>query len=209
VKKLNKKLNQELKAYASRFTSYLIQELGEKIQEVDHIILYGSVARETADSESDIDLFIDTKADLKEKIEDLLEEFRKTRDHRIYRAKGINNEIRPKIGELKNWKELQRSIISTGKVLWGDFKATERPIDTKHRILIYWGNIGKSRSSFLNKLYGFKTKGKKRKGLLEEWNGKKTGKSSILIPFKHKKEAFDLLEKHNVDAKTIELFTTD
>lgn len=209
MRKLNEELNQELKAYASRFTSYLIQELGEKTQEINHIILYGSVARETADPKSDIDLFIDTKADLKSEIEETLEKFRETKDYRIYRTKGINNEIRPKVGELKKWKELQRSIISTGKVLWGDFKATERPIDTKHQILIYWEGIGKSRSSFLNKIYGFKTKGEKRKGLLEEWNGKKTGKSSILIPFKHKKEAFDLLEKHDVNAKTIELFTAD
>lgn len=203
------KLNEDLKAYASYFVSFLIERLTEKIENINQIILYGSVVRGTATKESDIDIFIDTEVEIEETINKILDKFYESRIYTLFRAKGIYNEINLKIGKLEDWEELHRSITSSGKVLWGDFKSTKTPVGTKHKILIYWDNIGKSRTSFLNKLYGFETKGKKVKGLLDKWNGKKTGKSSIIIPFKHKDKIFELLEEYKVNAKSIEVFSVE
>ena len=49
-----------LKNYASYFTAYLLNNLGS-IKNIERIVLYGSVAREEATKESDIDLFIEIK----------------------------------------------------------------------------------------------------------------------------------------------------
>ena len=207
MKKLN--LNEKLIAYACRFVSFLQINLNAKLEKIDQIILYGSVARGTANEESDVDLFIDTESDLGEEIENVLTLFYKSRDYTLFKAKGIENEINIKTGRLSKWKELHRSITANGKVLWGNFKATEAPIGTQHQILFHWDKIGKSRTAFLNKMYGYKTQKRVIKGCLNKWNGKKIGKSAVLIPFKYKKEMFDLLEKYRVNAKNIELFTLE
>lgn len=198
-----------LLAYASRFVSLLLEELEDKVQEVDQIILYGSVARGTATEESDVDIFVDTEEDLEDKVDSILEKFYDSREYTLFKSKGIDNEISVKVGELEKWEELHRSITSTGKVLWGDFKARETPIGTEHKLLIYWEGVGKSRTSFLNKLYGYKTKDREVKGLLGKVDGKKTGKSSIIVPFKHRDRVFELFEKYNVDARSVEVFSVE
>ncbi len=202
-------MDEILQAYAVRFTSFMIERLGEEISKIDDIILYGSVARGTADRDSDVDIFVDTTHDIKEKVDEILEEFYDSREYTLFRSKGVNNEIELKIGKLSEWEDLHRSISSTGKVLWGRYKTTEEPIGTEHKIIFYWDKIGRSRSSFLNKLYGYRSKDNKIVGLLEEWKGKKIGKSSIMIPFRYKDDMLDLIEEYDVNAKNIEVFSLD
>ncbi len=52
----------ELQSYASTFCTFLLRELAEKIERVNTVILYGSVAKGEATIESDVDIFIDTRA---------------------------------------------------------------------------------------------------------------------------------------------------
>jgi len=47
------KLNKELIAYAASFISFILPKI-----DVDEIILFGSVSREEATKESDVDLFL-------------------------------------------------------------------------------------------------------------------------------------------------------
>ncbi|MCX6821784.1 MAG: nucleotidyltransferase domain-containing protein [Candidatus Aenigmarchaeota archaeon] len=199
-------MKNNMKAYASSFVSFLLGKLSDKIKDIDNIILYGSVAKGEATRESDVDIFIDTKKNLKGEIENIIEEFYKSREAILFKLQDIENEISVKVGELKKWKELHRSIASTGIVLWGRFEAKEKPIGSEHRIIFYWDRIGKSRGAFLNKIYGFKGKEKKYKGLIAEWNGEKTGKSCVMIPIRYKDEMVGLIKKYNVNAKNIEVF---
>ncbi|MEK6883548.1 MAG: hypothetical protein AABY22_28225, partial [Nanoarchaeota archaeon] len=107
----------------------------------------------------------------------------------------------------KEWEDLYRSIASTGIILYGKYEAKELPSEVKHYIIIFWSKIEKNRGSFLNKLYGFKIKNKIYHGLLQKFNGKKIGKSCIMLPVQYKKEIFRLLKQHKVNAKAIEVFT--
>ena len=196
----------DLKAYASSFASFLLREMGEMSEQIDAIIVYGSVASGAAAKESDVDIFVDTKKNMKEKIKGILEKFYKSREATLFRLRGIENEISVKTGELKKWKELQRSISFNGIILWEKYEAKNMPVDARHGTLFYWAEVGKGRSAFLNKLYGFNSKGKRHEGMLKEWNGMRIGKSCVLIPAKHRKEMFGLIKRYEVNAKTLEVF---
>ena len=60
--------NSDVQAYASTFASFLMRKLGDNIKDIDRIILYGSVAKGNAMKNSDVDIFIDTKKDLKKEV---------------------------------------------------------------------------------------------------------------------------------------------
>lgn len=196
----------ELKAYASSFASFLLKNIGDKSGHIDAIILYGSAASGTATKQSDVDLFIDTKADVSEELNKILREFYESREAAIFKLRGIENEISMKAGELRKWKELHRSIASNGIFLWGRYEAKELPVGTEHSVIFYWSGVGKGRSAFLNKLYGFRSKGKKYDGVLNEWGGMRLGRSCILIPAKRKEEMFWLVKKYGVNAKMLEAY---
>ncbi len=193
-----------IKAYASYFASYLLNSLSEP-SDINQIILFGSVAREEATKESDIDIFIEVKKkSLEKEIRRIIEDFYKSREALLFKNKGIDNKINVIAGKLDEWKELKNSIESTGIVLYGPY--ISGGIKGRKYLIILWDKIGKNRGAFLNKLYGFSVKGKRYIGLIEELKGRKLGKSSLMIPIEHRKELFDLIKKYKVDARTIEIY---
>src|SRR3989338_6350390 len=197
-----------LKSYASYFISYILDNLKET-ENIERIILFGSVAKEEATKESDIDIFIEPKRkniNIEKEIKSLEESFYKSRESSLFKIRDIENKFSIKIGKLKDWKDLHRSIASTGITLYGTYEAKETPAGLRHQIIIFWEKIGKNRGSFLNKLYGFNVKGKHYAGLIEKLEGKKLGKSCILLPIKNKETIFKLIKKHEVKAKIIEAF---
>jgi len=201
--------NIDLQTYASTFVTFLLRKLGSRIKNIDTIILYGSVATGSATKTSDVDMFIDTKKDLNKEVNDIVEQFYASREALIFKTKGIDNVINVKTGELTQWKELHRSIISTGITLWGRYQAREKPIGTHHSIIFSWDKIEKNRGAFLNKIYGFNTEEKRYPGVLEKIQGVKIGKSNIMVPIEYKEEIICLLKKYHVHAHTIEVFTLE
>ena len=197
-----------LKNYASYFVSYLLNNL-KNINNIERIVLYGSVAKEETSRDSDIDIFIEIKKDTKKfekDIKDIEKNFYQSRESTIFKSKKIDNMFSIKIGKLKEWKELSRGIASTGIILYGPYETKELPSTIKHFIIIFWNKIGKNRGSFLNKLYGVKIKQKYYEGLIAKLNGKKIGKSCIMLPIQYKKDIFKLLKEHEVEAKNLEVF---
>ena len=120
--------------------------------------------------------------------------------------KGIENKINIKVGRLQEWKDLYRSIASTGIILFGPYEAENMPSGVKHNIIIFWKKIRINRGAFLNKLYGFKVRNKHYSGLLDKFEGRKLGKSCILLPIQYKLAIFKLLRKHKVKSQAIEVF---
>ena len=99
--------NHNLKSYSSTFVAYLISNLTYELEEINAIILYGSVAKGEATSKSDVDIFVDTKSKKVEtKIKKIVKDFYATREAAIFKVKGIDNELSVKVGELKKWKEI-------------------------------------------------------------------------------------------------------
>lgn len=199
-----------LNAYPSYFVAFLMNELtGEMRKGIKRIILFGSVAREEADKESDIDLFIEVHKKTKKVEKEIfaaVEKFYQSREALLFKAKGINNRIDVKIGRLKEWKDLSSSIASTGIILYGPYERGEFPSEAKQRIIVFWEKIPKNRGAFLNKVYGFRLANRQYPGLLTLLEGKKLGKSCIMLPVHAKRELFPLLKKYKVKAKIIEVF---
>jgi predicted nucleotidyltransferase len=195
------------KEYASYFVSYLLMNLKDK-ENINKIVLFGSAAKEEATKESDIDLFVDTKKESKrfsEEVRKVLEDFYTSRESMLFRAKGIDNKINIITGNLDKWKELKGSIENTGIVLYG--KYVPAGIRGRKYLLLAWDKIGTNRGAFLNKVYGFNAGGKHYAGLAEKFNCKRIGKSSIMIPVENKDEILNLIKKHKVSSKFLEVWS--
>ena len=194
------------KAYASYYSSFLLAKLSPD-NIISKVILFGSVAKDGASKESDIDIFIEVNQksrSLEKKIMQITEEFYKSREALLFKVKGIDNKINVITGKLAEWKELQKSIESTGILLYGRYLTAEGR--GRKFALIFWEAIESNRGAFLNKLYGFKINEKRYPGLLEKREGKKVGKSSIMIPIEHSEEVLKLIQYHKVKAQIIEIY---
>ena len=198
-----------LKSYASYFVSYLLSNI-RNLENIERVILYGSVAKDEATKESDIDIFIEVKdrsGRFERDIRDIEMNFYQSREAALFKSKGIGNRFSIKIGRLLEWKELYKSIASTGIILYGPYEAKELPAGVKHFAIFFWESIGKNRGAFLNRIYGFKIKNRHYIGLLEKFEGKKIGKSCIMIPIQYKNDIFRLLKEYEVKAKVMEVFS--
>jgi len=196
-----------IKAYASYFVSYLLLNIKDD-SNINKIILFGSVAKNQANKESDIDIFIDVikkSKTFENQIQRILNEFYKSREAILFKTKGIDNKINLIIGKLDEWKDIKKSIESTGIILYGQYFSVSISKNRKY-ILISWEKIGKNRGAFLNRVYGVKVNKKHYSGIIEQFNGKKIGKSSIMLPIEYKDKIFPLLEKYKVNAKIIEVY---
>ena len=197
-----------IKAYASYFTSYLLLNL-KNIDNILSVILFGSVAKDEADRKSDVDIFIEFKKKNKrfeKEIMKITENFYKSREALIFKSKRIENKINIIIGRLGEWKSLEKSIGSTGITLYGKYVSPKFKLKGKKYLIFFWDKIGKNRGAFLNKIYGFTSGGKKYKGLLEIFEGKKLGKSSIMIPIEYREEIIKLIKYYNVNSRIIEVY---
>jgi len=195
-----------IKAYTSYFISYLLNSLKD-ITNLKNIILFGSVAKGTASKDSDVDLFIDVKKNnskFESNVKNVLVEFYKSRDALIFKNKGIDNKINLIIGKLEDWTDLRKSIEGTGILLYGNYVASG--VRGKKYLLISWDKIGKNRGAFLNKLYGFVINGNRYKGLIEELQGRKIGKSSLMVPIENHNEIMVVLKHYHVSASSIEVW---
>ncbi len=199
--------NNVLMAYAQDFVSFLVERINQ--DEIKRIILFGSVARNEASEESDIDIFIDiigskkpTARNAKNNIKKITEEFMKSKRYTGYwLLKGIKNEIKPIVGNLDDWQELKNSMISNGILLYGKFEET--PIKAIHKTLLYWENVKpESKRVLLSKrLFGY-TKGKKSYGgLIQKYEGERVGKGTIAVPSESLKIFLELFKDMKVTVK--------
>jgi len=179
---------------ALSFASFLVARM-----KVNGIILFGSVATNTFDEESDIDLFIETDKEDVSKIQTMLELYKKTKEYEAFRLEGVKNEIAVKCGKLKEWKGLQRSMISQGIVLYGVYKEQPEKLQQKVLVILNTNSLARAvKVKIWRKIYGYKQKvGKKiynMKGLAEE----KLGKGVFMVSKEQAQTVMHYLRKNKV-----------
>lgn len=204
--------NLELKRYAAGFGYFLLKSLDKPyIDSISSIVLFGSVSQERESKESDVDIFIDTPLSrsrtrkLRSLVTKKKEEFLLSSEGLSYKAKGIYNPINIVVGCLDNWSEMKKAL-SSGIVLYGQFRAGFGKRGLKHSIIFFWEGEGRNRGAFLNKLYGFSVKGKRYQGTIQKLGGTKIGKSAAMLPAEKSKEFMSILEHYSISYKVTEVF---
>ena len=196
----------ELIAYAMDFASYLVL----KVENINQIILHGSIPRGDFDEESDADIFIDTNdKNAKNKIENALKNYYKTNKFKEWEHKGIKNSISFIIGKLDSneWKGLKRAIMNTGIILYAKYKSNTEKIN--QYVLFSFENIkpDKKRISIFRKLFGFKIKNKEYQGLVEKLNAIRIGKGALLVPIEHANTLKSFFQEKKVVVKLYDFWT--
>ncbi|MEK6935809.1 MAG: nucleotidyltransferase domain-containing protein [Nanoarchaeota archaeon] len=204
-------------AYIYDFISFLFEK--DLKREIKNIILYGSVASQEYDKESDIDLFIEIwdknkKNDVEKKVKEQLNKFEDI-SVRVWYPRGINNSFSIIIDSLDspNWKNLKQDIISNGILLYGKFK--ENPEKTQHKALFTFAlnKISQQKKMmFIRELYGYEQKKPdkkttyKKQGMLEKQGGIKLSQNAIMIPIEKTKEFREFFSKLKITPEIREVW---
>ncbi|MBS3130792.1 nucleotidyltransferase domain-containing protein [Candidatus Woesearchaeota archaeon] len=190
----------ELVSLGMSFASFLVG--GNEGSKIDALILFGSVARGDFDSESDIDIFVDSSLD-ENTLEKQLGLFNRSRLRELHSLKGIKNEISIKAGRLDRWKGLRESIAEDGIVLYGKYE--EAPKGLARYVLFNISVAKKSESGKVRvwrALYGYRQKvGQKTyytKGLLDELGCERVAKGAFISKFRHRQKIIDFLDSRKV-----------
>lgn len=196
----------ELIGYALDFTSYLI----ERTAGINRIILFGSAARGDFDTESDIDLFIDTtQRRLDAAIPKIVESFYATTKAKAWNLKGIEREISCVVGELdsEEWKDLKRAIMNTGIILYGKYHGAVEKVH--HYLILSYGPIRSEskRVSTHRSLYGFTVGKTKYSGLVDKYHAVKLGTGCLMVPLEHALEMKKFFQERKIAVKLYDVWS--
>src|SRR3989344_4428064 len=142
---------------------------------------------------------------LRSSVNKIVEEFYTSTTALQFKLKGIDNKINCIVGKLAEWKDLKRSMISTGIVLYGNYKSGIEKKELEQHFIMSW-EAPKARGAFLNKLYGYSVGKKRYAGMIKKFDSEKIGKSAIMLPSQHKDKFMQLMEKYNANYQMIEVY---
>ncbi|MFH1276535.1 MAG: nucleotidyltransferase domain-containing protein [Candidatus Woesearchaeota archaeon] len=188
------------------FASHLISQ----VNGINRIILFGSVARDDFNEESDIDLFIDTiDKKLEKKVQLLVDNFYKTKKAKNWELKGINNPFSCEMGELDSdeWKDLKRGMLNNGIILYGKYKASSEKI--YQYTLFSFPDIKpeSKRVGLHRKLFGFKLGKKRYAGLIEKYSLIPLGKGNIAVSIEHSLKIKKIFKEKKIPVKVYDLWS--
>ena len=198
----------ELISYASDLVSILIQNIKD-MSNIKSIILFGSVARNQAEKESDVDIFIDVignEKDTEKEVKKITDKFfDSVKFQKYWKLFNIKNEINVIVDELDKWK-LKDSMLGNALILYQKYS----PIleNGKNKAILSWSKIKPdSRRVMLNKkLFGYKHYKRYYKGILEQYQGEKLGANVILIPTEHLNSFLKIFHSFKIPVKISRVF---
>lgn len=183
----------------------LVERFVEKtknIQNLECIILFGSIVRNEADKRSDIDLLIIFDEEKpKSHISEIMNIVTTLKPHR---------EIKPTLTNLTDYdEEFLQTVLREGAVLWGKMIITSEKLLLKpHRLVSYdLSTLKPSKKVKVSRIiHGYQSKkivhGKikqyKYEGLKDKYNVHLISKNTVLMPEKYAKDFLKDLDKHRV-----------
>lgn len=205
-------MNYDLTAYAQDFVSFLLQNIKQP-DKIDTIVLFGSVVREDANKNSDIDIFIETRENIEGEIEKLKAKFYNSiKVKKYWYLLGIKNEIHCEIGNLDEWQDLEKSLNAQGIILFGKYKSKKQG-NPYYLFSIEQSNNRSKNISLWRTLYGYKQKANhkiyKKRGLVEDYNGEKIARGVFIIPSEHAQKIISFLKNNKIKYKIILFWKED
>jgi len=185
----------KLISFAYDFVSYLLNNLDNN--KFERIFLFGSVVSGEAGKDSDIDIFVESKANIENNINKIIDKFYKSSKYlKYWKPLNIKNQIKVIIGKLEEFPDLNRSIISNGLVLYSPFGEKIKGRNYSLFVLEFKGDF-KDKVRLWRKLYGYsQLKNKKEyfsNGIIKDNSGKKISRGVFVIP----------IEKSNIIIKEL------
>jgi len=206
---------QELFSYLYDFLSSLLDH-AEILPSVRKIILFGSAVRGDFHPHSDIDLFIDTLSPPKiEKIVQREQSLFEKRIEKTWELRGIGLPIKVQIGDINHsrWDALREQMAQHGKIVYGPYE--QAPLGLHHHALMTYDLSAlpqKKKMGFLRAAYGYKSKKGRveysKKGLLEEWGGRRIGTNAVLIPRDKVREIRSLFHKYRLTPQVKDIWAS-
>lgn len=196
----------DLIAYAHTYVSFVLPRIKMSLKE---IILFGSVARDDFDEDSDVDLFFNVMGErdikvLEEELKPINRLFYNSKIYDLWKQKGINNPIKVKIGLLDLW-ELKSSLLAEGIILQGKYKGD---ISGEGYMLISFSpikNIAK-RNKLMRTIFGREEKRFKKEGLVIKMGGVKLSPTVFIIPLQFSSEILSFLRKEKINFQLREIW---
>ncbi len=183
------------------------------------VVLFGSAATGALDAESDIDVFVDARADAVKRVQASVVAADKrfsAVSERVWDPVGARWPIAPLVGDLTEarWDELRSELSSTGIVLYGKFEAGAP--GAGHWVL-YTFQLRKLTQTdamrFRRRLFGhvIQSRGKRyaRPGLLERIGGARVGTKAVLVPVEKARELRKLFTEFKVTPQVRELWVKE
>ncbi len=194
-------------SFAQDYASYILQHI-EKAK-IERIILFGSVVRERADKDSDIDVFFETKFNIESDIKKITERFYNSVKYKAYwKPLGIANTIHAICGKGEDYPELRRTFISNGIILFGPYQGEIKGKAYALFSVEFKGEF-KDKVRVWRRLYGSTQKrGKKRystQGSIEAASGKRIGKGVFIVELSKSNEIIAILKKLKVKFRIYEI----
>ena len=194
-------------SFAYDFVSYLLGNIDKKI--IKRIFLFGSLVRGEATKSSDVDIFIETKEDIQNKVNNIIDRFYNSAKYiKYWKPLGINNQINVIVGKLEDFKDLRRSIIGNGLVMYSSFMEEIGGKNYALFIVEFKGQF-KDKVRLWRKLYGsMQTRNKKKyisKGIVEENEGEKLAKGVFVVPIENSNDVIKELRRLKIKYKLIEV----
>ena len=184
------------------FSSFLVGQV-----EVKSIILFGSVARNNFDEESDIDLFVECDKKDEKKVEIMLDLYKKTEEYEKFILDGVKNELSIKSGRLDDWKDLKRSIISGGIMIYGSYNGV--PDKLAHKLLFLLNFEGVSRAIKIKvwrNIYGYKQKVGIKLYVMKGKAERKIGRGAFLVSIQDSQEVINYLKKNKIKYSLLDVW---
>ena len=194
-------------AYAMDFASFIVQGLDAKTAaNLKSIVLFGSAARGEAAKDSDVDIFVDVVSktgltSLQTSMQRLVKRFYTTEAFRRWKLMAVDNDIKPVVGRLDEWKDLKVSVIADGLVLYGKYQGAA---GGKASVVVYWGKVKPEAKRVLlsKKLYGYTYNGKRYEGVTKLAGAEKLGSNSMMVPLEGYQAVAGVFKKLGVTART-------
>ena len=190
-------------AYAQDMLSFLF--LDSTMPHINQIYLFGSAVRGELEKESDIDIFIDTKAEalVEKAAKAALSRFAASKDYEKWKQFQFTYPISLQIGNLSEW-QVKSSITAEGILLYAQYG---EQVEGERKVL-FTLVLPKQKKKYLRvvrTLFGRGEEGYKDQGLVAKVGGERLGSQVFIVPQLERKTIEVHLQKEKVEYRMKEM----